>query len=129
MNEVKAANTAKAERIAARVEAMPARSAWSKGVKSYALDLLDWYAFEANENPLTLETMLNGADNWSRYAWGGYSVALCYNAAIAERLCTASELKRNHHGANVPNSREQWPDVEARALAQAWQLIRANINA
>lgn len=112
-----------AETIARRIEAMEPRGAWNNGVKQYALMLLDWYETEANESPLTLETMLNGAKDWKQYARGGAGVAQCYNARIAETLCSPSELKRNNHGAKMPNRFEDWQDIEARALFQAWRLI------
>lgn len=87
------------------------------------------YAYELVEN-LEEETLpaskleailLNGAADWSQYSWGGSS--LIYNGDIAERLCTPSELKRKRGGELAPNSREQWLDVQARALAQAADLI------
>lgn len=72
------------------------RSAWNKGVTVYALELLD--KLEENReynkadkylNPLELKTeLLNGADDWSAYSWGGS--ALIYDSDIAERLCTPS---------------------------------------
>lgn len=49
---------------------------------------------------------------------------LCYDADIAARVCTPSELKRKHGGAYEPNSRETWLDVQARALYQACNRIR-----
>lgn len=109
--------------IARRIEAMRPRGAWKNGVKQYALMLLDWYETEANESPLTLETMLNGAKDWQQYARGGAGVAQCYNARIAETLCSPSELKRNNHGAKMPNRFEDWQDIESCALFQAWRLI------
>lgn len=105
------------------------RSAWGRGVYAYACELIDdlaetlRYAPESldNEN-LLFKALLNGADNWSRYSWGGCS--LCYDNDIAERLCTPSELKRCHGGDRRPNSREEWLDTQARALNQASSLIR-----
>lgn len=107
----------------------PARSAWDKGVKAYADDLLDlfeeWDEYaEPNgfERPtFDKKTLLNGADDWKQYSWGGYS--LVYDCDIAERLCTPSELKRTKNGERRPNSREEWLDVQARALHQAAGLL------
>ena len=99
------------------------RSAWSRGVKAYAVELvedLDDSADLANEVLLQKE-LLNGADNWRQYSEGGG--ALCYNADIAERLCSPSELKRNKWGMLPPNSRETWLDVQARALWQAHKVV------
>lgn len=108
------------------------RSAWGKGVTVYALELLD----ELEENreynetdkylhPLELKTeLLNGAHDWNAYSWGGS--ALIYDSDIAERLCTPSELKKTRNGERSPNSREEWLDVQARALFQAsTRIIRA----
>lgn len=108
------------------------RSAWDKGVTVYALELLD----ELEENreynkadkylhPLELKAeLLNGADSWDAYSWGGS--ALIYDSDISERLCTPSELKKTRNGERRPNSREEWLDTQARALFQAAnRIIRA----
>lgn len=121
-------NTKTADEIAAVIEGTAARSAWRKGVKNYAVDLLDWYKNEAAEKPLNLETMLNGADDWARYSWGAFGVGLVGNCLIAEALCNATELKITKGGTLPPNSREQWPDVQARALLQAWEMIETTAN-
>lgn len=117
-------NESKATAIYNRVDAMKMRGAWNNGVKAYALMLLNWYIDEASENPLTLETMLNGANGWQHYSRSGCGVAQCYNANIAETLCSPSQLKRVKGGLRSPNSVEDWCDVEGRALFQAWQLIK-----
>lgn len=122
-NETKSANISHAAKLFNRIDAMNERGAWNKGVKVYALTLLDWYIDEASESPLTLDTMLNGADDWYHYSRTGCGVARCYNDRIAETLCSPSDLKRCKGGAKNPNSYEDWCDVEGRALVQAWQLI------
>lgn len=107
----------------------PARSAWDKGVKEYADELLETFAdsvewYEKNNRPsptFCTATLLNGAEDWAQYSWGGLS--LIYNSDIAERLCTPSELKRTKNGERRPNSREEWLDVQARALHQAAGLL------
>lgn len=107
----------------------PARSAWGKGVKEYADELLEtfaetveYYDKRGEESPtFCRETLLNGADDWAQYSWGGCS--LIYDSDIAERLCTPSELKRTKNGDRRPNSREEWLDVQARALYQAAGLL------
>ena len=99
------------------------RSAWSRGVKAYAVELvedLDDSADLSNETMLQKE-LLNGAQSWAQYSEGG--AALCYDADIAERLCTPSELKRTKRGMLPPNGRETWIDCQARALWQAHRLI------
>ena len=99
------------------------RSAWSRGVKIYAVDLVEYLedsADLANEVMLA-KALLNGAQSWAQYSEGG--AALCYNADIAERLCSPSAVKRTKWGMLPPNGRETWIDVQARALWQAHRLI------
>ena len=111
------------EQLRKAIETAPARSAWSKGVKLYALELLEelpaeqeFYGSAADKKEL-----LNGADNWQQYSEGGCS--LIYDGDIAERLCNPSEYKRTKEGQNPPNARESWLDAQARALYQAHRLI------
>ena len=112
------------------------RSAWKKGVTVYALELLDDLEEQINSGYLTEEifespkllnkAMLNGAQNWNQYSWGGCS--LIYDRDIAERLCTSSELKRTKNGERRPNSSEEWLDVQARALNQAAKKIKVAVT-
>ena len=122
--------TALAETIRTELNARHDRSAWDKAVTLYALDLLEDVQEGANNMerlPLDgaeLERWaLNGASCWEQYSNGGCS--LCYNADIAARVCTPSELKRTDGGMNNPTSRETWLDVQARALYQACNRIRS----
>lgn len=110
--------------IKKELEARKDRSAWSKGVTVYALELLEEYqeraAYEGREAVDLAEFkawLLNGADSWESYSYGGSS--LIYNGDIAKRLCCPSEYKRTREGERRPNSREEWLDVQARALYQA----------
>lgn len=115
------------ERLAARINAENARSAWSKGVKIYALELLEeldtaindgyFKAEDVNDRFKLSAQLRNGAASWHDYSWGGCS--LIYDFDIAERLCTPSELRKTREGERRPNSREDWLDVQARALSQA----------
>ena len=101
------------------------RSAWARGVQAYAAELvegLDDSADLCNEWMLQ-KALLNGASNWRHYSEGG--AALCYDADIAERLCPPSELKRTKWGMRAPNGRENWLEVQARALWQAHKVIEA----
>ena len=113
-------------RTADIITGFPARSAWSKGVISYALELLDNLAELTPDDLADPEAvrraLLNGADNWKKYSYGGCS--LIYDFDIAIRLCTRSELKRLKCGDLNPNSRENWLDVQARALYQAGLSVR-----
>ena len=114
-----------------RVENVKVRSAWNNGVKTYAVELLDDAASNRKcEEFASLqelkEAILNGASDWMQYSEGGLS--LIYNTDIAERLCNPSELKRTKNGTNNPNSRENWIQCQARALFQAWELIKRTYN-
>jgi hypothetical protein len=102
------------------LDRMPTRSAWARGVKDYAADLLQQLEENGITEP-TLEAMLNGAADWNQWAWGG--CGLIYDADIAERTCSPSELKRTRNGDRRPNAREEWLDVEARAVSQAAAYI------
>lgn len=99
-----------------------ARSAWRRGVYDYALMLLDSRSDleDFHTNGLKQE-LLNGASGWHEYSWGG--CALIYDGDIAEALCAPSELKRRDYGRLSPNSSEEWLDVQARALDQAYNRI------
>ena len=110
--------------LLARVQATPAgRSAWSRAVYTYAIELVEGLEPSAdlsNEN-LLRKALLNGAGDWQQYSEGG--CALIYNTDIAERLCSPSELKRCKGGERQPNSRENWIECQARALGQAANLV------
>ena len=118
------------------IEKRSARSAWARGVKAYAVELLDeldesirygGFPEEDTTAPkLLMRQLLNGASDWSQYSWGGCS--LIYNEDIAKRLCTPSELKKTKYGQRRPNASEEWLDTQARALSQASRLILATIR-
>lgn len=116
------------DRITAELEAQKDRSAWGRGVNLYALELvesLEERAAYEGRNPEPgaecREWLLNGAQDWNQYSWGGS--ALIYDGDIAERLCTPSELKKTRNGDRRPSSREEWLDVQARALNQACNRV------
>lgn len=116
------------DKVAAELEAQKDRSAWGRGVNAYALELLEELRERAayeGRNPEPgkecREWMLNGAQDWAQYSWGGSS--LIYDSDIAERLCTPSELKKTRNGERRPNSREEWLDTQARALNQACNRV------
>lgn len=116
------------DKVAAELEAHKDRSAWGRGVNAYALELVEELKERAayeGRNPEPgkecREWMLNGAQDWDQYSWGGSS--LIYDGDIAERLCTPSELKKTRHGERRPNSREEWLDTQARALTQACNRV------
>lgn len=108
--------------IRALIEEKRIRSAWDRAVKEYALELLEDVTDDDTANERMLKkALLNGAVDWKQYSWGGCS--LIYDAEIAARCCTPSELKRTHNGERRPNKGEEWLDVQARALYQAAVLI------
>ncbi len=117
------------DNIGARIEeeAKKARSAWSRGVFEYVRELwadlcesIKCGFFDAEDlkaPQMVKKALLNGADSWNAYSWGGCS--LIYNSDIAARLCCPSELKKTREGERRPNAREEWLDTQARALFQA----------
>lgn len=105
------------------IKAGKPRSAWGKGVKSYAIELVEYVEMEdfAGSDSLREKVLLNGAENWRHYSEAG--CALIYNSDIAGRLCAPWEIKRTKNGKLNPNSRETWLEVQSRALSQACSLI------
>jgi hypothetical protein len=108
--------------LLARIESRKAHGAWSKGVKQYALELVEAAGAELIRDNLK-SALLNGAENWKAYSYGGCS--LVYDEDIAGRLCSPSEYKRKRGGAAQPSPRETWLDCQARALSQAASLIKS----
>ena len=113
-----------------KIENVNTRSAWGKGVKWYALYLIEQLEDYTKVVPNRAEiesVLLNGASDWKQYSYGG--CALIYDRGIAETLCSPSELKRvtRKDGTlrDKANSRETWLDVQARALYQAYNLIKS----
>ena len=109
------------------------RSAWSRGVKTYAMDLLEllgWninagvYSWDIlNDRARFEDALLGGAVTWKQYSYGAYGCALYYDGDIAERLCAPWELRKTDGGRKNPNPSESWLDVQARALYQACDMI------
>ena len=112
------------EMIRNSIEAEKTRSAWDRGVNTYALELLEEYEnnYGADACAPCEADLLNGASDWKQYSWGGS--ALIYDGDIAKRLCNPTELKKTRNGEKRPNSREEWLDTQARALFQAAQRIK-----
>ena len=109
------------------IESQPARSAWSRGVKTYALEMIDnLEEYNGGEVPSSTSEMmgwlLNGARDWKQASEGGSW--LITNEEIAQRLCSPAELKKVAGGRRQPNKRENWIDVQARALFQAAQIVK-----
>lgn len=110
-----------------------ARSAWDKGLKEYAEELLDDVkeGRKLGENDelgkLTEKELLNGATDWQEFSEGGGS--LIYDEDICARLYPPSVRKNRKNGELPPNGRENWIDVQARALWQASRRLRRLIAA
>jgi hypothetical protein len=111
----------------------PTRSAWDKGVRSYAKELFDNYIENLNIDKETVwigkikeKDLLNGAKDWYEYSYGG--CAYIYDFDICERLCSASEQRKTKNGERKPNANEEWLDVQARALYQAARLVISIVN-
>ena len=128
----------------------PARSKWNRAVIEDAEEMISEAIDNLRDNPeeaprdltqLTAELLNVGISTLK--CWGGddghngikdlYQCAhesswggshLCYNSDIARHYCTPSELKRTRDGARRPNAREEWLDVQARAIYQALSKIR-----
>lgn len=128
----------------------PARSRWDRAVIEDAEEMISEAIDNIRDNPeeaprdltaLTAELLnvsISTLQSWGRddgnggikdlykcaheSSWGGSH--LCYNCDIARHYCTPSELKRTRDGARRPNAREDWPDVQARAIYQALSKIR-----
>ena len=123
----------KLQTLREKLENHKTRSYWAAGVKEYAAEILDTleecekfndmnkgeYNYTASKQ--NHADALNGAKDWAQYSWGGCS--LVSNYSIANTLCTPSELERAKNGAKQPNAREDWLDVQARALFQAQKLL------
>lgn len=112
-------------------------SAWKNGVKNYAIALIDKmpddYCMIFNNQgelekhfKILKKLLLNGAENWRRYSYGGR--AYISNNVIALHLCTFSEYQKFKGGEKQLNARENWLDVQARALWQAELLIKSAIR-
>lgn len=113
----------------AAVKREKVRSAWNKGVKTYALSLLEdlkhnYSGLDIVNRNILKKALLNGVNDWQQYSDGG--CALIYDYDIAKTLCSPSEFKRCREGERMPNSRENWLDVQARALCQAYRMICRN---
>lgn len=112
--------------IIAALENRNNRSAWTRGVNVYAIDLVENLGdLESGTVEDIKKALLNGATDWSQYSWSG-SALIC-DSDIALTLCTPSELKKKKGGELRPNQNEDWLDVQARALFQAENRVKRTI--
>lgn len=82
-------------------EQKKARSAWRKGVCTYALIIIDSAndlenAISDNSGNLIRRSLLNGATDFKEYSYGG--CAFIENEMIARTLCNNTEYKRTNGG-------------------------------
>ena len=116
----------KTNELCNKIENLKVRGAWNKGVKWYALYLLEnlqEYTDVVPERSEIESVLLNGAKDWKQFSAG--CCALVCNEEIAKVLCSPSELKRCKYGIYKPKRYETWLDVQARALFQACNLIKS----
>ena len=112
------------------IKASKARSTWAKGVKWYALNLVEeTYKQDTDIVKVKTSVYLNGAETWKEYSYGVHGCALVYGCDIAKKLCTPSELRKTDFGHKQPNGGVTWLDVQAKALYQAHRLIAELIKA
>lgn len=115
----------------AGINRIKCRSAWNKGIKIYAIMLLEnlkengYKGKDITSSAILRKSLLNGADNWERYSRGG--CALVYNGDIVKTLCTPAIIERYNSGAlNV--STDDIFKWQRQALQQAERLIMQNVN-
>lgn len=110
-------------------------SKWAEAVKEDAVDLvgnyIEWHGEDAPFKAENVKDLLNGAKDWKQYSQGG--LGLIYDVHIAQHYCTQSELKKLgfKEGDGIikaPNAKELWPDIQARALFQASELIKKSVR-
>ena len=112
-------------KVATYIRQHRGRSAWEQGVSKYALEILKDLKERGYKEVTSEKTALNGASSWKEYSYSAMS--LIWYESIAKRLCNKSELARlklKEGGYRKPNAREEWLDVQARALHQAWRKIQ-----
>ncbi len=103
-------------------------SAWDRGVRAYSHELLGNLFYWTMQGHYldgiaeAEEKALDGARSWEQYSRSGLS--LVSSEEIARRLCTPSELRRCKGGLRNPNPNEDWIGVQARALFQAWEMLK-----
>lgn len=130
------------EELETKIAGNVPKSAWSRGVKSYALEMLEKIEdTDAQADTITLGDLINhvgykfikigcftGAlGACSEMSWGGKFEI--YSEDIAQRLATPSEIKKcTHKNGSFRNEfgKIHWLDIQARAIYQAVMLIQRN---
>lgn len=117
----------------------PGLSAWDYGVRRYACDLIRTWADCDNGCiwdeiskirgdgvlKLTEKDLLLGAEDWKQYS---DSCSLIYNEDICRRLCNKAVRKRTGNENFPPDDRENWLDLQAKALQEAAGLVLDTVN-
>lgn len=119
-----------ADKVEEELKQLKCRSAFKKGSRNIALELVDSYRktcryCEIYGKPipeLNKETLLNGADDWNAYCEGGR--ALIYDGDIARALATPSELARTRGGELSPRGYNTWMSMQVYAYKYASVMIR-----
>lgn len=106
------------------------RSAFGRGVIEYAKELCEdlvngikggYVKCSHLEDFIYLnKVLLNGAENWEQYSYGGCSLISDYE--IAKRICSPSEFKKTREGEWRLKGLE-WLDWQAKALGRASLLV------
>lgn len=80
-----------------KIKFSKANSAWDRGVRMTAYDLVvnvdDKVFDDAIKNFNLKAALLNGAESWNQYSWGG--CALCYDVDIAKKILYTIRIKKN----------------------------------
>lgn len=118
------------------IHAIPARSAWEKGVINYADELLKAYLgnrglsledIHVRIGKITEADLLRGAPNWERYSRGG--MALVSNEDICRQLCTKAVFKKKMAGQVPPSAGgRDWLDFQVTALTEAAKIVLEAVN-
>ncbi len=116
-----------------RIDALKPRSVWDKGVRDIAYTMVEdlhngGVGFTEFDDKAIEKWLLNGAENWKEYSYGGNMYI--YDEDIAKALCTPSELKRCTHkdGSLYNPNGMYWLNVQASACRQAFLLIKSIIK-
>lgn len=95
------------------------RSAWSKGVHSIAIMIVDSYYND--DSNLTIKDLLNGAQSVTQFVNGGGG--LIYYINVINTLCTPSEKKRIYNKNGEIKERYDVWEWNIRATYQAFIRI------
>ena len=106
-----------------KLQEVKTRGALGAGRKEYAIELAETLecADVPNNYRELKKLLLNGAQDWEQYSYGGCS--LIYDGDICGRICTERVQKRKHYGELQPDGGRTWLDLQAVVLSEAFRLI------